>query len=128
MTVTPGSGAAGHIGYTLAVRNTGPARCRLGNHPRLRLLGAGGSALPTSVVKLGASAVVSVAAGHTATSSLFFSPDVPSAGESMTGPCEPLAHKVRLTFTGPAGGSRVGQVSPPTSVCGHGSIEETPLH
>jgi hypothetical protein len=127
MTVTPGSGAAGHIGYTLAVRNRGYAACRTGNHPKLKLLKAGGQGLATHVVKVGATKTITVAAGHTVRSSLFFSPDVPGVGEPQTGPCEPVAHKVRVTFTAPASGSRVGAVSPPTSVCEQGSIQEKPL-
>ncbi len=127
MTVTPGSGAAGHIGYTLGVTNTGYGPCRLGNHPRLTLLRADRRPLPTHVVRVGPLAVVTIAPGRTVRSSLFFSPDVPSLGEPPSGPCEPVAHAVRLTVTAPAAGSRVGSIRPPTSVCGHGSIEEKPL-
>jgi hypothetical protein len=127
MTLTPGSGAAGHIGYTLAVRNRGGVACRMGNHPQLKLLRANGHGLPTHVVKLGAAKVVTIAAGKTVRSSLQFSPDVASGSEPTTGPCEPLAHKVRVTFTAPSGGSRTGPVSPPTRVCGQGTIEEKPL-
>ncbi len=127
MTLTPGSGAAGHIGYTLAVKNRGGAACRMGNHPRLRLVAANGHGLPTHVVKLGASKAVTIAAGHTVRSSMQFSPDVPSGGEPASGPCEPVAHRVQVTFTAPSGGSRTGAVSPPTSVCGRGTIQEKPL-
>ncbi|HEU0317455.1 MAG TPA: hypothetical protein VFR49_09005, partial [Solirubrobacteraceae bacterium] len=84
-------------------------------------------ALPTHVVRVGSIGVVTIAAGRTVRSSLFFSPDVPSLGESTSGPCEPVAHAVRLTLTAPAAGSRVGSIRPPTSVCGHGSIQEKPL-
>lgn len=127
MTLTPGSGAAGHIGYTLAVKNRGGAACRMGNHPKLKLLRANGHGLPTHVVKLGAAKVVAIGAGKTARSSLQFSPDVPSGGEPTTGPCEPAAHRVRVTFTAPSSGAGTGSVSPSTSVCGHGTIEEKPL-
>src|SRR6478609_7338039 len=124
MTLTPGSGAAGHIGYTLAVKNRGGVACRTGNHPKLKLERANGHGLPTHVVKLGAARVVTIAAGRTARSSLQFSPDIPSGGEPTSGPCEPVAHKVRVTFTAPSSGSRTGPVSPPTSVCGQGTIQE----
>ncbi len=127
MTVTPGSGAAGHIGYTLGVTNTGYRPCRLGTHPRLTLLRAGRRALPTHVTRVGSVGVVTVAPGRTVRSRLFFSPDVPSLGEPTSGPCEPVAHAFRLTLTAPAAGSRIGSIRPPTSVCGRGSVEEKPL-
>jgi hypothetical protein len=128
MTLTPGSGAAGHIGYTLGVTNTGYGPCRLGNHSRLTLLRADRRPLPTQVLRVGSVGVVIIPPGRTVRSSLFFSPDVPSLGEPTSGPCEPVAHAVRLTLTAPAAGSRVGSIRPPTSVCGHGSLQEKPLH
>lgn len=127
MTLTPGSGAAGHIGYTLAVKNGGGVACRMGNHPKLKLLRANGHGLPTHVVKLGAAKVVTIGAGRTVRSRLQFSPDIPSGGEPTAGPCEPAAHRVRVTFTAPSSGSRTGPVSPATSVCGQGTIQEKPL-
>jgi len=127
MKLIPGSAGAGHIGYALTLKNTTTKPCRLGNHPKLKLLEANGVGLPTHVVKLGSSTTLTLAAGHKASASLRFSPDIPSAGEPSYGPCEPAAHKVRVTLTGPGTGSLRVPVSPATSVCGRGAIDEKPL-
>jgi len=127
MTHIPFSEGAGSTGYLLKLKNVGVTRCRLGNHPRLRLLGATGHALPTHVSTFGPSATVAIAPHRTASARLRFSPDIPGPGEPGHGPCEPKAHAVRVTLTAPAHGTTVGRVKPPTSVCEHGGIGEQPL-
>ena len=126
MTKIPGSGSAGHIEYRLRINNTGSAPCTLGNHPGLRLLKGKNQRLPTHVTKLGPRRRVTIKPGHSASSALRFSPDVPGMLEPVHGLCEPLARKVRV-FLSPTV-SVVGPVVPPTSVCEHGAIEEKPLH
>jgi hypothetical protein len=127
MTHIPFSEGAGNTGYLLKLRNVGATRCRLGNHPRLRLLGTGGRALPTHVSTFGRSGTVTIAPHRSASARLRFSPDILGPGEPAHGPCEPKAHAVRVTLTAPAHGSTVGPVKPPTSVCEHGSMQEQPL-
>ncbi len=41
----------GHVGVLFTVRNTSSASCRLNGYPELQLLGGGGHALPTTVVR-----------------------------------------------------------------------------
>ncbi len=128
MTHIFGSDGAGHTGYSLTIKNDGASPCRLGNHPRLRLEKANGSSLPTHVSDSGASKTVMIAAHHSRSAKLRFSPDVPGPGEGAPGrPCEPVAHKVKVTLTAPAVGHLVGSVQPATSVCEHGSMIETGL-
>ena len=127
MSVIRGSAGAGHIGYSLALTNHGSAACRLGNHPGVKLLRADGSGLPTKAVSLMRGGTVTVPAGGSAAARLRFSPDIAGTGEPASGPCEPLARKVRVTLTQPASGHLVGPVRPATSVCEHGAIDEQPL-
>lgn len=127
MTHIPFSEGAGNTGYLLKLHNVGATRCRLGNHPRLRLLGTAGHALPTHVKTFGPSGTVTIAPHRTASARLRFSPDIPGPGEPGHGPCEPTAHAVRVTLTAPSHGSTVGPVKPPTSVCERGGIQEQPL-
>jgi hypothetical protein len=51
--VVGGNGAAGTIQTTMGLRNTASTSCTLGGYPGLQLLGAGGAALPTTVVRKG---------------------------------------------------------------------------
>lgn len=127
MTHIPGSEGAGSTGYLLNLRNLGTASCRVGNHPRLQLLGATGKNLSTHVSPFGKSGTVTIAPRRTASAHLRFSPDIPGPGEPRNGPCEPQAHSVRVTLTAPGVGATVGAVKPPTSVCEHGGIQEQPL-
>ena len=52
--VVGGSGAAGTIETTVGLRSTASTSCTLGGYPGLQLLGAGGTTLPTTVVRKGA--------------------------------------------------------------------------
>ena len=120
MTVIPGSRGAGNVGYRLTITNSGPGACRIGKHPRLRLVGESGEGLPTTVVKTGPLGRVVVPVGGSVSARLRFSPDVPGPGEPTEGPCEPKAETiaVRLGLS-----YRTGPVQPPISVCDHGKIE-----
>jgi hypothetical protein len=124
----PGSAGAGSISYQLRLKNVASNACMMGNHPALQLEKADGKDLPTHVHKLGASSVVTVAAGGTARAELRFSPDIPGPGEPTHGPCEPRASLVLVTLATPGKGATVAQVRPKTSVCSHGSIDEKRLH
>jgi hypothetical protein len=127
--VVPGSPGAGNILYTVQLRNRSSYTCFVSGIPGLRLLGRTGKALPTHVSPAhpGAMTAVKVALrpGGYAAATARFSPDVPGVGEGHPGPCEPVAHKLRITPTG--GGTLVGPVSPPTSVCEHGGMTLTTL-
>jgi hypothetical protein len=123
--VVPGSAGAGNIVYRLRLRNRSSQTCFVSGLPRLRLLGKIGRALPTHVTpafRPGLAAIrVVLRPGHAAKADARFSPDIPGPGEPQTrGPCEPKAYRVRITL--PRGGTLVGPVSPPTSVCEHGSM------
>ncbi len=125
MNEVPGGGSAGHIEYRLRITNSAATQCRTGNHPKLTLLDAHGLRLPTNVIKEGPTGMTTIRPGHTASALLRFSPDVPSVGEPIHARCEPIAHKVKVTLAPRL--SLVAPIAPPTSVCGHGTIEERPL-
>lgn len=127
MKVIHGSAGAGHISYNLTIKNTGHSTCALENHVGLRLLKANGHTLPTHNVNVDASETSTIAPGHSLGAELRFSPDIPSGGEPTHGACEPAAHKVRVRLVAPGSGALVGPVSPATSVCGHGSIQQQGL-
>jgi hypothetical protein len=130
MSVIAGSAGAGNIEYRLLLRNTGSAACTVSGHPALRLLGAGGAALPTHVHPIPpgvTAALITLAPGRSASATLRFSPDVPGPGETSTGRCEPTARRVRVTLASPGRGAVSGPITPPTPVCEHGGMTETLL-
>jgi hypothetical protein len=90
------------------------------------LLDAHGLELPTHVIREGPTGTATIRPGHGVSALLRFSPDVPSVGEPVHARCEPIAHKVRVTLA--PNSAVVAPIVPPTSVCGHGTIEERPLH
>jgi len=122
-TVVPGSAGAGQIVYRLRLANDSGRSCVLAP-PELRLLGAGGKALPTHVIgdPVGSRPFrrLELAPGAAATATARFSPDVPGVGEGTIGRCEPVASRLRV---GPA----TVAVTPPTSVCEHGQLAFRPL-
>ncbi|HVM56000.1 MAG TPA: DUF4232 domain-containing protein [Gaiellaceae bacterium] len=127
--VVPGSPGAGQISYTLTVTNTSSSPCFVSGLPQLQLLDAGGGALPTNVTAAepgtGTAAKIVLQPGGSAKSDARFSPDVPGQGEGQAGqPCEPVAH--RLQVTAPGGGTALVPITPPTSVCEHGSLRMSP--
>jgi hypothetical protein len=120
----PGSAGAGQISYALVVKNTSGSACFVTGLPVVQLLGADGSNLPTKVSaeQPGATTAVKVSLGPggSAGAQARFSPDVPGVGETQTGACEPKA--VQMRVTAPGGGTFDVPVTPPTSVCEHGSL------
>jgi hypothetical protein len=125
MSEVPGSGSAGHVVYRLKITDSGAIPCTVGNHPKLTLLDAHGLALPTRVIKEGPTGMKTIRPGHSVSARLRFSPDVPSVGEPVHARCEPIAHKVKVVLAPRL--SLIAPIVPPTSVCGHGAIEERPL-
>jgi hypothetical protein len=125
-TFIPGSPGAGSVSYLLRLRNRSSNTCFVSGLAQLRLLSKTGRPLPTKVVpafRPGLTAVrVVLRPGRSAKAEARFSPDIPGPGEPQTrGPCEPRAYKVRVAPP-PSGGTLVGPVTPPTSVCEHGTI------
>jgi Protein of unknown function (DUF4232) len=122
--VVPGSAGAGNIVYSLHLTNTSSAPCFVSGLPAVTLLDRNGSALPTHVSAAQAgqatAARIVLQSGDAAKADARFSPDVPSTGEQQTGPCEPKAYVLRVTA--PDGGTVAAPISPPTAVCGHGSL------
>jgi hypothetical protein len=125
MSEVPGSGSAGHIIYRLKITNRGTIPCRTGNHPKLTLLDAHDLTLPTRRIKEGPTGMVTIKPGHRLSALLRFSPDVPSVGEPVHARCEPIAHRIKVALASHF--SVIAPIVPPTSVCGHGTIEEKPL-
>jgi hypothetical protein len=120
-----GSAGAGNIVYTLRLKNGGTSSCVLHGLPQVRLLGASGKPLPTKVLRdpRFTPKTFVLRPSHTATAQARFTPDVPGPGEQSPGPCEPVAHKLRVV----AGGATVVvPVLPPTRVCVHGRMTFTP--
>jgi hypothetical protein len=124
--VLPGSAGAGNIVYVLHVTNRSATACTLTGLPSVRLLGRRGRALPTHVIAAFPGALTSVLVtlrpGASAHATARFSPDVPGVGEPTAGRrCEPIAYRLRVYAR--SGGSTVGLVRPPTSVCEHGRLQ-----
>jgi hypothetical protein len=123
-----GSAGAGNVSYRLRLRNRSSRSCFVSGLAGLRLLGKANRPLPTKVTpayRPGLTAVrVVLRPGHAAQADARFSPDVPGPGETNTGRCEPMAVRVRVTPP-PGGGTLVARISPPTSVCEHGSMSLT---
>jgi hypothetical protein len=122
--VVPGSAGAGNIVYSLRLTNTSSSPCFVSGLPAVTLLDKNGSPLPTHVSAAqpgtAAAARIVLESGGGAKADARFSPDVPSAGEQQNGPCEPKAFVLRVTA--PGGGTVAAPISPPTAVCGHGSL------
>ncbi len=121
--VVRGSAGAGQITYALRLTNSSSAACWVSGIPQLRLLGAKGGALPTTVSAThpgqATAARIVLRPGRSARADARFSPDVPGPGEQTTKACEPTAHRLRVTIRG---GTVTVPVSPPTPVCEHGAL------
>lgn len=120
----PGSSGAGQTSYKLTLTNSSSSACFVSGIPDLQLLDAQGGALPTTVSAeqpgQGTAAKIALQPGASAAAEARFSPDVPGQGDSQQpGPCEPVAHQLKVTI---GGGSVTVAVSPPTSVCERGSL------
>jgi hypothetical protein len=122
--VVPGSAGAGNIVYELRLTDTSTSPCVVSGLPAVTLLDTNGSPLPTHVSAAQAgqatAAQIVLQSGQTAKAYARFSPDVPGTGEQQTGRCEPKAYVLRVTA--PGGGTVAAPISPPTSVCEHGSL------
>jgi len=121
----PGSAGAGQISYSLMLTNTSSNPCWVSGLPQLQLLDASGGALPTNVTAAlpgtGTAAKIVLQPGGSAKADARFSPDVPGVGEGQAGRlCEPVAHQAQVTA--PGGGTALVPITPPTSVCEHGSL------
>jgi hypothetical protein len=125
-----GSAGAGQITYALRLRNSSTSTCFVTGLPGLTLLAASGRPLPTHAAFGGPRGVltailVTLSPGRSALLTARFSPDVPGPGESQTTACEPRAARLRVSVSG--GGSLLAPITPPTSVCEHGTMGLTIL-
>jgi len=122
--VVPGSAGAGNIVYELRLTNPSTSPCAVSGLPAVTLLDRNGSPLPTHVSAAqqgqATAAQIVLQSGQTAKAEARFSPDVPGTGEQHTGPCEAKAYVLRVTA--PGGETVAAPISPPTSVCEHGSL------
>lgn len=121
----PGSAGAGGISYRLRVTNRSQKACIVSGVAGLRFLSKTGKPLPTRVTRAQSGlglARITLQPGKSAKADARFSPDIPDQNEPQTGPCEPVAYKVRVTPP-PGGGTLVAPVSPPTTVCVHGHVQ-----
>ena len=120
----PGSAGAGQIAYALTVKNASRKACSIHGLPEVTLLGVSGSALPTHVRSAGAGAgtwvLVLLQPGASAVAQARFSPDIPGAGDSQSGQCQPTARTLQVTPNG--GGVMDAAIRPPTSVCQQGTL------
>jgi hypothetical protein len=123
--VVPGSAGAGNIVYALRLHKTGTGSCVLQGLPKVRLLGTGGKALPTKVLRdpRFTPKPFILRPGHTTTAQARFTPDVPGPGEQQVGACEPVAHTLRVSA---GGASLTVPILAPTRVCVHGRMTFTP--
>ena len=123
------SQGAGNLSYALRLRNVSTHTCFVTGIPDLQLLSAAGKTLPThpAAAHPGELTAIMVRLVHNASAvaTARFSPDVPGPGEQHPGRCEPIASKIRVSPQG--GGTLVAPITPPTSVCEHGSMTFTVL-
>jgi hypothetical protein len=127
-TAVPNSPGAGNIVYRLRVTNSSKQGCFVTGIPSLTLLDRLGHKLATKARFGGrpgtlAAVVAPLAPGAAATLTARFSPDIRGIGEPVSRACEPTAYRLRVAPSG--GGAVVVAVSPPTPVCGHGSMALT---
>lgn len=122
-TVVPGSAGAGHIEYTLRVRNRSSATCTVAGTPELRLLDRHNRVLPSNSFseQSGTAVRVDLRPGGYAAAVARFSPTVPGPGEPTTRQCEPTAYRVRAVVP-PGDAVVVAPISPPTPVCVRGRM------
>jgi hypothetical protein len=111
----PDSNATGHELYRLRIVDRTGA-CTLKGKVKLQLLAASGTAVPTHVS--GSIAAKTVTSAGTKID-LELSPDLYGPGEPASGPCEPVAHRLRVTTSA---GRITAPVTPATPVCRHGAM------
>ena len=123
--VVPGSAGAGNIVYALRLKNTARHSCTVTGIPGVTLVDRRGKRLPTHPFPAHPGALtavlVTLAPGKSATATARFSPDVPGAGEPVSGRrCEPVAYTLLVRPNG--GGALRAPIRPPTPVCEHGGM------
>jgi hypothetical protein len=126
--VIEGSAGAGQISYELKLTNTSADACFVSGVPVATLLDKTEGALQTQISTPSsgpAGGTVVLQHGEAAKADARFSPDVPGVGEQQTGRCEPVAYFLRVTA--PGGGTVNAAITPPTSVCEHGSLSFAPF-
>jgi hypothetical protein len=96
--VVPSGPAAGHRYAALVLTNRSGAPCRIYGYAGMRLIGSGGAALPTRVVRetSPAAATVTLPAGASAWAMLRWSL-VPADGEPTHGACAPTPSNLWVT-------------------------------
>ena len=124
--VVGSSGAAGTIETSVALKSTAPGTCVLGGYPGLQLLGAGGAALPTTVVRKGsysftsmAPTTVTVASGQSVYFNIGYS-DVPVGSETTC----PTSASLEVT---PPNAYDHLVVAATLAPCGGGSLTVSPV-
>jgi hypothetical protein len=125
--LVPSSPGAGTVDYRLRVRNSSAAECGVTGVPGLALLDARGRPLPTRATFAGprgslTAVLVPLGPGRSAALTARLSSGAPGEPRSVAG-CERPAARLRVLPSG--GGSLVVAISPPTPVCGHGSLRLT---
>jgi Domain of unknown function (DUF4232) len=120
------TGAAGTIEVTVELRNTAGGQCILGGYPGLQLLGPGGTALPTTVVRKGAygftampPADVPLSTGQSAEFNIGYS-DVPVGTESSC----PTSTALEVT---PPNASDHLTIAASLAPCGRGTLVVSPV-
>jgi hypothetical protein len=126
MSVSGTEGAAGTLEVTISLRNTTSATCTMNGFPGALLLGASGTALPTTVVRAGIysftnfpSALVTLAGGALAYFNLGYS-DVTTGSETT---CE-MATQLEIT---PPNATTHGIVTASLAVCNRGTVTVSPV-
>ncbi|HTJ70929.1 MAG TPA: DUF4232 domain-containing protein [Actinospica sp.] len=121
--------SAGHTEYNIQLVNRSSHTCTVYGFPGLLLLDARHAPLPTDVHwgVLTVKRTISLRPGSAASSTAYFSPDVPGEGDN-TSPspgtvwtCEPVATYIEITPPDETS-HLIVPVSPPTPVCERGQI------
>jgi hypothetical protein len=123
----PRGATARTVRYSLRLNNNSFHACLVRGQLGLQLLDAKGRALPTRVTVTDPDVLPHIrdvigARWWGQYGFADFSSDIPGASEQHTGPCQPVAHRLRITLPT---GSLTTPIRPPTSVCQHGSIKLT---
>jgi len=122
----PGGGSAGHVEGQVVLTNIGNTVCTMFGYIGMQLLGASGAPLPTNVVRVpGTEQEVTLNPGGSASVVAQFSSDVPGAGDSTTGTCQPVAKSTEITP--PDETQHLVVPGPDSPVCQRGTIDIQPV-
>ena len=125
-TLAPGGGSAGHVEAQVVLTNVGAAVCTMFGYIGMQLLDASGAPLPTNVVRVpGTEKLVMLRPGASASVIAQFSSDVPGAGDSTTGTCQPVAKSTEITP--PDERQQLVVPGPDSPVCQRGTIDIQPV-